>query len=479
MAYSLQTKKEVVEKIQQGMKIGKVAAMYGVSRQSIINWTRSPEKYLSETRQAHTPFDLEEKVRILRMMELSGLTARQVAELKNLRLHTILGWVKDKDRLFAVYSSQGQVPVNTGITISPGEEVPSVSTPDDKDTKQHIRGLKEENEYLKVPARVNQAMKVINNEQEPEADLSECCMKPYGCAFWDYCKQKHAVPMPSVFDVYGGKGRGGFTFKKKLDCYHQGEEDHGSSIGYRPMTSLVSKEYGKRVNRKRVRRLMQENDLLSAVRRRKWSDEVYAKRREMKANVPADLIKRDFFAFMPRRRMLEDITYLPGLEKTMYLNTIVDLYNGEILAHCISDSPNAKLCTDTIETLCTAWGECFRGAIIHNDLGSSYISYEYRAVLEAHGIIQSIGRVATCYDNAPMESLNGIIKTEALYSRFGKTKVKEKRVPIAEILNAVTDYISYYNNDRPKAYNGGLSPVQFRLQNPKGTYLVPINSKST
>ena len=113
------------------------------------------------------------------------------------------------------------------------------------------------------------------------------------------------------------------------------------------MTSLVSKEYGKRVNRKRVRRLMQENDLLSAVRRRKWSDEIYAKRREMKANVPADLIKRDFFALMPRWKMLEDITYLPGLEKTMYLNTIVDLYNGEILAYCISDSPNAKLCTDT------------------------------------------------------------------------------------------------------------------------------------
>ena len=257
------------------------------------------------------------------------------------------------------------------------------------------------------------------------------------------------------------------------------QEEHGGSIGYRPMANRVSKEYGKRVNRKRVRRLMQENDLLSAVRRRKWSDEVYAKRREMKANVPADLIKRDFFAFMPRRKMLEDITYLPGLEKTMYLNTIVDLYNGEILAYCISDSPNAKLCTDTIETLCTAWGECFRGAIIHNDLGSSYISYEYRAALEAHGIIQSIGRVATCYDNAPMESLNGIIKTEALYSRFGKTKVKEKRVPIAEILKAVTDYIPYYNNDRPKPYNGGLSPVQFRLQNPEGTYLVPINSKDT
>ena len=79
-----------------------------------------------------------------------------------------------------------------------------------------------ENEYLKVQARVSKAMKVINNEQEPDIELSECCMKPYGCTFWGYCKRQHGVPIPSVFDVYGGKGRGGFSFKKKLDCYHQG-----------------------------------------------------------------------------------------------------------------------------------------------------------------------------------------------------------------------------------------------------------------
>ena len=255
------------------------------------------------------------------------------------------------------------------------------------------------------------------------------------------------------------------------------QNDHKGSIGYRPMTRLVSQECGKKVNRKRVRRLMKENDLLSAVRRRKWSDEVYAKRRELKASLPADLIKQNFFALAPRKRLLEDITYLPGLEKTMYLNTIEDLYNGEILAYCISDSPNAKLCADTIEILCSSWGECFRGSIIHNDLGSSYVSYEYSDAVKAHGIIQSIGRVATCYDNAPMESLNGIIKTEALYCRFGKTRVKEKRVPISDILEAVTDFIPYYNNERPKAFNGGLSPVQFRLQNPMGTYLIPIDIK--
>ena len=80
-----------------------------------------------------------------------------------------------------------------------------------------------DNEYLKVPARVSQALKVINSEQEPDLDLSECCMKPYGCAFFDYCKRQHGVTSPSVFDLYGGQGRGGFTFKKKLDCYHRGQ----------------------------------------------------------------------------------------------------------------------------------------------------------------------------------------------------------------------------------------------------------------
>lgn len=100
-----------------------------------------------------------------------------------------------------------------------------------------VNDMKEmvENESLKVPARVSQAMKVINNEQEPDTELSECCMKPYGCAYWEYCKRQHGVPSPSVFDIYGGKGKGGFTFKKKLDCYHQGliafEDLHSTDIG--------------------------------------------------------------------------------------------------------------------------------------------------------------------------------------------------------------------------------------------------------
>ena len=118
-----------------------------------------------------------------------------------------------------------------------------------------------ENEYLKVAPRVAQAMKIINSELEPDMELSECCMKPYGCAFWEYCKRQHGVPSPSVFDVYGGKGKGGFTFKKKLDYYHQGlisfEDLRSTDIGpiqnMQIEAALTNKEY---INTEGIRKFL-------------------------------------------------------------------------------------------------------------------------------------------------------------------------------------------------------------------------------
>ena len=108
-----------------------------------------------------------------------------------------------------------------------------------------------ENEYLKVQARVSQAMKVINNEQEPEADLSECCMKPYGCSFWNYCKCLHGVPSPSVFDVYGGsfksKAEDRFFMNRKLELYREGKISFAAikdePIGHVQRLQVEGKEY--------------------------------------------------------------------------------------------------------------------------------------------------------------------------------------------------------------------------------------------
>ena len=254
------------------------------------------------------------------------------------------------------------------------------------------------------------------------------------------------------------------------------QEEHHNSIGYRHMVTLLEKDTGKKLGSRRIRRIMKEKELQSAVRRKKYSDEVYIRRRKMKESLPPDLIQRHFYALEPYKRMVEDITYLPCIEQTYYLNAIEDLYNGEILAYTISDSVDTKLCTDTVKALMNRI-QCIAGAVLHSDGGSTYQSYAYRSLLEALGIRMSLGKTGSCYENAAMEALNGIIKTECLYCRFGKSNVKNRRIPKRDIIPAVEAFIEFYNTERPKERLGFLSPVEFRLRNPKGTYPMVVEQE--
>lgn len=117
------------------------------------------------------------------------------------------------------------------------------------------------NEYLKVPARVSQAMKVINDETEPDLDLSERCNTPYKCAFFDYCKRQHGVPTPSVFDVYGGsfksKGEDRFFITRKLELYHAGkmsfEDLKNEPLGHVQRLQVEGREY---IDKKGIREFL-------------------------------------------------------------------------------------------------------------------------------------------------------------------------------------------------------------------------------
>ena len=74
-------------------------------------------------------------------------------------------------------------------------------------------------EYQVVPQMIAAAKKTLAGE-EPGLDIGPHCHDPYPCAYWDYCTRH--LPKPSVFNVYGGKGRGGFSFRKKLEYYKAG-----------------------------------------------------------------------------------------------------------------------------------------------------------------------------------------------------------------------------------------------------------------
>ncbi len=80
----------------------------------------------------------------------------------------------------------------------------------------------------------------------------------------------------------------------------------------------------------------------------------------------------------------------------------------------------------------------------------------YRRILAEHCIIQSMSRKGNSLDNSAMESFFGRLKTECFYKREFKTK--------EEIVEAVRDYLDYYNRHRIQLKLKGLSPIQYRKQ---------------
>ena len=62
------------------------------------------------------------------------------------------------------------------------------------------------------------------------------------------------------------------------------------------------------------------------------------------------------------------------------------------------------------------------GLIHHSDQGSQYTDSEYQAVLAAHQMLPSMNGVGSWWDNAPMESFFGLLKSELVYDRAYRTR---------------------------------------------------------
>jgi hypothetical protein len=84
-----------------------------------------------------------------------------------------------------------------------------------------------------------------------------------------------------------------------------------------------------------------------------------------------------------------------------------------------------------------------------------YASEPYRAVLERHGITQSMSRRGNCLDNAPMESLFAALKVEHVHQVRFRTR--------AEARTAVFEYIEiFYNRQRLHSGLGYRTPAEAR-----------------
>jgi transposase InsO family protein len=212
---------------------------------------------------------------------------------------------------------------------------------------------------------------------------------------------------------------------------------------------------GEHVSRKRVGRLMQEEDLQARVRRRYKTTTMS----DHDQPVAANLLAQRFEAEEPNRRWAGDTTELRvGDTARLFLAVILDLFSRSAVGWALSAVNDRHLALKALH-----WALRRRcpgaGLLHHSDQGSPYASEDYQRELAAHGITCSMSRRGNCLDNAVSESFFSTLKTE-LGERFES---------IADAKVRIFDYIEgFYNTRRRHSALGYLSPADFERQHRDG-----------
>jgi putative transposase len=225
--------------------------------------------------------------------------------------------------------------------------------------------------------------------------------------------------------------------------------EHKGRYGYRRVT-LELRHRGFNTNHKLVMKLMKQDHQTCMQKQKK-----YRSYRGEVGTVAPNLLDRDFKAQKPNSKWVTDITEFKLLGQKVYLSPILDLFNGEIISHTVSDSPNFRQVTDMLKSAFLKVPDNCQ-LLLHSDQGWQYRMRAYQQMIKDKGIQQSMSRKGNCYDNSVMENFFGILKTEFFHN--------QKFSSVDQFIKELSEYIEYYNNLRIKVKLNGLSPVQYRTQ---------------
>lgn len=207
---------------------------------------------------------------------------------------------------------------------------------------------------------------------------------------------------------------------------------HKENYGYRRITLELRKQ-GLCVNHKKVHRLMKTMGLAARVRRKQ---RYYSYKGEVGRTV-VNLIKRQFKASKPYENCYTDITEftIPASSKRLYLSTVLDGCNSEIIVYQLSTSPNLKLVKRMLNQAFP--DDRYDNTILHSDQGWQYQHQSYHDFLNKRGILPSMSFKGSSYDNGMMEAFFSVLKSEMFYG-FEKTFKS-----LEALKRAIIEYIDY------------------------------------
>ena len=231
------------------------------------------------------------------------------------------------------------------------------------------------------------------------------------------------------------------------DAYHHHRGHYGS-----PRIYAELRAQNIRCSRRRVARLMRENQLSAHKKRRK----VRTTNSNHQFPLAPNLLEQDFTADAPNKKWLTDFTYIDTREGWLFLAGVLDVYSRKIIGWAMSDHHDTELVKAALR-MALLQRQPGAGLIHHSDRGSEYASTSYQLLLQEHAIQGSMSKKGDCYDNAMIESFWATLKEEC-----GDQKIISSR---NEAKIAIFEYIEvYYNRQRLHSSLGYVSPVEYELQ---------------
>lgn len=228
-------------------------------------------------------------------------------------------------------------------------------------------------------------------------------------------------------------------------------ESFGATYGYRRIHAELLRG-GEQVGDELVRKLMRQMNLVP-VQPKPYKRTTIAG--EPAQPVP-DLVARDFTAERPGVKLVGDITYIPTWAGWLYLATVIDCFNKEVIGYAMADHMRTELVTDALDMAARNHAlepKC----IMHTDRGTQYTSADYAKKLKELDMRQSLGRTGICWDNALAESFFASLKNERVHHMVYPTRKKAKE--------DIARYIElFYNRRRIHSALGYRTPHEVRSE---------------
>jgi len=228
--------------------------------------------------------------------------------------------------------------------------------------------------------------------------------------------------------------------------------EHRRRYGYRRVAAELRRR-GMAVNRKRVARLMHEDNLLAV----QPGSFVTTTESRHELEVYLNLARRLKLTGI-NQLWVADITYVRLAQEFVYLALVLDTFSRKVVGWQLGTRLGAGLPVAALNKA-IANRQPPPGLVHHSDRGVQYASDAYVEILKQHQMIPSMSRPANPYDNAFCESFIKTLKREEIYAGCYRD-IDDLRSHIEEFIDR------YYNRQRLHSALGYKTPEEFEAATP-------------